>query len=100
MSKFCLTLLSPPAIDEKLLDLLLETSGSEVFTSVPTFSHGLLHARLSNEELVMGRSASAQFQIIVTEAEMGALLSRLREEFRGTGLRYWASPLSVEGEIE
>jgi len=100
MSKFCLTLLSSPSIEEKLLDLLLDAVGNEVFTSVPTFSHGLSHSRLSNEEQVMGRSASAQFQIIVTEQGMTALLQRLRDEFRGTGLRYWASPLAAEGEIE
>lgn len=100
MSKFCLTLLSPPSIEEKLLDLLLDVVGNEVFTSVPTFSHGLSHSRLSNEEQVMGRSASAQFQIIVTEQEMTALLQRLRDEFRGTGLRFWASSLVAEGEIE
>lgn len=100
MAKFCLTLLSPPAVEEKLLDLLLDAVGDEVFTSVPTFSHGLSHSRLSNEELVMGRSASAQFQIVVTEQEMTVVLQRLRDEFRGTGLRYWASPLAAEGEIE
>ena len=99
MSKFCLTLLSPPSVEERLLDLLLDTVGDEVFTSMPTFSHGLAHGRLSNEEQVMGRSASAQFQVIVTDAEMAALLQRLHEEFRGTGLRFWASALTVEGEI-
>ena len=99
-TKFCLTLLSPPSIEEKLLDLLLDAVGSEVFTSAPAFSHGLSHASLSNVEQVMGRSASAQVQIIVTESEMQDLLQRLRDEFRGTGLRFWASALVLEGEIE
>lgn len=98
MSKFCLTLLCAPAVEEKLLDLLLDATGS--FTSVPAFSHGLSHGSLSNEELVMGRSASAQFQLLVTEDEMAALLQRLREELRGAGLRYWATAVAAEGEIE
>lgn len=101
MSKFSLTLICLPSVEEKLLDLLLAVVGDdEVFTSLPTFSHGLAHSRLSNEEQVMGRSASAQFQIILSDAEMTALLQRLRDEFRGTGLRYWASALTAEGEIE
>ena len=101
MTKFCLTLLSPPSVEEALLDLLLDSVGEdEVFTGLPTFSHGLAHDRLSNQEQVMGRSASAQFQVLVTEAAMTALLQRLRDEFRGTGLRFWASALTVEGEIE
>jgi len=100
MAKFFLTLSSPSAIEEKLLDLLLQVVGDEVFTSVPVSSHGLPPSRLTNAEQVMGRGASTQVQVIVTEQEMTALLQSLREAFHGTGLRYWASPLAVEGTIE
>jgi hypothetical protein len=98
--KLCLTLLAAPSVEEKLLDVLLDAVGEEVFTSVPTFSHGTSHGRLSNVEQVLGRSAAVQVQILVTQEEMNQLLERLREEFRGTGLRYWASALAAEGEIE
>ena len=40
MSKSCLTLILDPKIEEKLLDLLLEVAGDELFVSTPTFSHG------------------------------------------------------------
>lgn len=100
MSRFCLVLLGAPSLEEKLLDVLLDAVGDEVFTSVPTFSHGTAHGRLSSVEQVMGRSAAVQIQILVTEEEMADLVQRLREEFRGTGLRYWASALAAEGEIE
>ena len=98
-SKFCLVLLSPPSIVEKLVDLLLASVGDEVFTSVPTYSHGTAHGRLSASEQVTGRSAAVQLQILLTEPALTALLQRLRNEFCGTGLRYWASPLALEGEI-
>lgn len=100
MSNFCLVLLAPPSVEEKLLDVLLGTVGNEVFTSIPTFSHGTSHGRLSSVEQVMGRSAAVQIQIVLTEEEMNDLLERLRNEFRGTGLRYWASALALQGEIE
>lgn len=100
MSNFCLVLLAPPSVEEKLLDVLLGTVGNEVFTSIPTFSYGASHGRLSSVEQVMGRSAAVQIQIVLTEAEMNDLLERLRNEFRGTGLRYWASALALQGEIE
>lgn len=99
MPKVCLTLLAPPSIKEKLLDMLLDATGEEVFTSTPTFNHGTSHGRLNSVELVLGRSASVQVQILVTEEAMSELLQRLREKFRGTGLRFWASALVVEGEI-
>lgn len=98
--KFILVLLAPPSIEEKLVDLLLGTVGNEVFTSVPTFSHGTAHGRFNAMEQVMGRSAAVQMQIVLTETEMNALMLRLRADFRGTGLRYWASPLTLEGEIQ
>ena len=55
---------------------------------------------MSNLEQVMGRSACVQVQILLAEQDLHALLLRLRGDFRGTGLRYWASPLVLEGEIE
>ncbi|TWO68113.1 DUF3240 domain-containing protein [Caenimonas sedimenti] len=99
MPKVCLTLLAAPSVEEKLLDVLLEMVGDEVFTSVPTFSHGTSHGRLSSVEQVLGRSAAVQVQILVTEEGMNPLLERLRAEFRCTGLRYWASALTTEGEM-
>lgn len=99
MSEFCLTLVCPPSIEEKLLDALLVSAGNEIFTSTPTYSHGTAHGRMANLEQVMGRSHSVRVEILVTEEEMTRLLQTLRESFRGTGLRYWAWPLAAEGEI-
>lgn len=99
MPEFCLVMVAPPEVEEKLLDALLSAVGNEVFTSTPSFSHGTAQGRLSSVEQVMGRSRSVQVQIIVTEAEMAALLQELRTSFAGTGLRYWAMPLAALGEI-
>ena len=37
MPSFCLTLVSPPEAEERLLDTLLQGVGSGVFTSAPAF---------------------------------------------------------------
>jgi len=100
MPKSCLTLLCSPLVEEKLLDLLLDEINEEVFTSVPTFSHGMAHGRLSSVERVMGRSQAIQVQILVSDDERARLLPLLRERFVGTGLRYWLSPVAEEGEIQ
>ncbi len=99
MAEFCLTLICPPIIEEKLLDTLLATAGNEVFTSTPTFGHGTAPGRWSATEQVMGRSRAVQVQILLTAAELERLLARLKTNFPGAGLRYWVSPLSAEGEI-
>jgi hypothetical protein len=99
MAECCLTLICPPAIEEKLLDTLLATAGNEVFTSTPTFGHGTAPGRWSATEQVMGRSRAVQVQILLTATELAQLLTRLRADFAGAGLRYWVCPLSAEGEI-
>ena len=99
MSKFCLTLICPREVEEKLLDTLLTDLGEDVFTSTPTHSHGTAQGRLSNVEKVLGRSRSVQVQIITTGEDLASLTEKLRQRFKGTGLRYWASALAVEGEV-
>ncbi|MBX3618977.1 MAG: DUF3240 family protein [Rhizobacter sp.] len=99
MSEFCLAIVCPPSIEEKLLDALLVSAGNEIFTSTPTYSHGTAHGRMASLEQVMGRSHSVKVEILVTEEEMTRLLQTLRESFVGTGLRYWAWPLAAQGEI-
>lgn len=47
----------------------------------------------------MGRSRAAQVQILLDADELASLLDLLRQDFKGTGLRYWATALHTEGEI-
>lgn len=99
MSKFCLTLICSREVEEKLLDTLLTMVEDKIFTSTPTFSHGTAQGRLSNVEKVMGRSRSVQVHVVTTEEELASLIELLTQRFKGTGLRYWAAALSVEGEV-
>jgi len=86
-------------IEEKLLDTLLLNFGDEVFFSLPTFSHGTASRLLNPLEQVLGRSRSVYVQILLTRAESESLQQLLQADFAGTGIRYWASPISLEGEL-
>jgi hypothetical protein len=96
---FCLTLICPPTVEEKLLDVLLANAGSEVFTSTPTHSHGTAPDRMSATEQVMGRSPAIQVNVLLTAAELAQLRALLQREFAGAGVRFWAVPLAIEGEF-
>jgi len=99
MSELCLTLLCPPEVEEKLLDLLLMSPNTTIYTSTPTAAYGLDHEQLNQMEQVLGRADAIQVQVIITEANKAALLTDLREQFAGTGLRYWLTPVLEAGEI-
>ena len=99
MSELCLTLLCPPAIEEKLLDLLLMLPNATVFTSTPTAAHGLDHQHLDQMEQVLGRARATAIQVIIAAAAKAALLETLRRQFAGAGLRYWLTPVTEAGEI-
>lgn len=99
MSELCLTLLCPPEVEEKLLDLLLMSSNVRVFTSTPTAAHGLDHEQLDQIEQVLGRARATQVQVIVGAQDKAALLAAISRQFVGTGLRYWVMPVVEAGEL-
>ena len=99
MSDLCLTLLCPPAIEEKLLDLLLLSPAVTVFTSTRTAAHGLIARNLSQTEQVMGRAHATEIKVIVAAANQATLLEYIRRQFAGTGLRFWLTAVIDAGEI-
>lgn len=99
MSELCLTLLCPPAVEEKLLDLLLMLPNTTVFTSTATAAHGLAHEYLDQTEQVLGRARATEVQVIFAAADKAALLEALRQQFSGAGLRYWVTTVVEAGEI-
>lgn len=99
MSKLCLTLLCPLAVEEKLLDLLLLLPNTTVFTSTPTAAHGLVVGNLSQTEQVMGRAHATEIQVIFAATDKTALLDAIRQQMAGTGLRYWVTTVIEAGEI-
>ena len=99
MPEFCLTLLCPQAVEEKLLDLLLMSPDVEIFTSAPTAAHGLAGGVMSQTEQVLGRRQATQIQVVLPEAGKDALLAAIRQQFAGVGLRYWVTPVAEAGGV-
>jgi len=99
MSELCLTLVCPPAIEEKLLDLLLLSPDVMFFTSTATAAHGLAHENMDQTEQVLGRARTTELQVLLAAANKTALLEALRQQFSGAGLRYWVTTVAEAGEI-
>lgn len=99
MSELCLTLLCPPTLEEKLLDMLLITPAVSLFTSTPTAAHGASAGQLSASEQVLGRARATQIQVLFASADKESLLASIQQQFGGTGLRYWIAPILEHGEF-
>ncbi len=99
MSDLCLTLLCPPAVEEKLLDLLLMSPNANVFTSAPTAAHGMAFNHLNQTEQVLGRGFATQVQVIMASADKDALLTAIQSQLAGAGVRYWITPVLEAGDI-
>jgi len=100
VAELCLTLLCRPAIEEKLLDLLLMSPITTVFTSRPAAAHGLFLGNLSQAEQVRGRAVATEIQVIFAAADKTALLDTIRRQCAGTTIHYWLTTLIEAGEIE
>lgn len=99
MSELCLTLLCPSKLEEKLLDTLLVFPGISIITSTQTAAHGMPHEQMSASEQVLGRSFVTQVQALLLIKDQAAMLACIRQQFTGTGLRYWITPVLETGEI-
>ncbi len=99
MSELCLTMLCPPAVQERLLDALLMTGEVAVFTSAPAAAHGLAHHRMSTNEQVLGLAVMTQVQAMLRLEDRDTVLASLASQFAGSGLRYWITPVIGAGEF-
>lgn len=99
MSELCLTLVCPPAIEEKLLDLLLMAPEVTFFTSSVTAAHGMAHENMDQTEQVLGRAHATEIQVLIAAASKNPLLDAIRRQFAGAGLRYWVTTAVEAGDI-
>lgn len=99
MTLCCLTLLCPPELEEKILDLLLVDTAVTLFSSAPSFTHGLHPQSLDRLEKVLGRGHSVSIQLLLDRTAADALLERLRASVAGTGVTYWMTHVLDTGEL-
>ena len=64
----------------------------------PAFSHGTTTGGCPEEEKVMGRSHAVRVQILVTEGNGSNSCNCCENVWARHRLRYWATPLSTDGD--
>ncbi len=97
--EYLVTLNVPPSLEEAVVDCLLMLESEHGFCSFPVNSHDHKNEGLSLAEQVSGRQKKIRFQMYMPESGLTALLTQLRDEFSGSGIRYWVLPVIENGVI-
>ncbi len=101
MEPICLlSIVISPAIEDTIVDWLLDRNEISGFTSSPIYGHGSSAHSLSIQEQVAGRKKQVLFQIHMPSAQAQAVLKDLKQEFQGSGIHYWIMPLSDAGHLD
>jgi hypothetical protein len=94
-----ITLTAPPAIEESLVDWLLQFESHAGFTSHRVNGHSSNVEGLNLAEQVAGRKNQVQFQLHIPGEELPRFMEALTKDFSGVGIHYWVSPLIGAGHI-
>lgn len=86
-----------PELEEELVDYLLSLEEVSGFTSYPVHGHGE-QGRLSIAEQVAGRRKRMQFEILLPEEHVDAVIAGLTGEV-GKGIHYWQLPVARSGRL-
>lgn len=94
-----LTIFAPPALEETLVDWLLEEERIRGFSTSEMFGHGERESGMTLLEQVTGRQRRVQF-LVQTDTETAAdMVRHLREHYAGAGLHYLLTPMIESGRI-
>ena len=96
--KMLLTLIVTPSLEENLADWLLVHPDIEGFTSHYASGHGSHHG-LTIAEQVTGRRKQVVFWLELEQVLAEAILAQLKQDFSGTQLHYWQTPLAAQGTL-
>ena len=94
-----LTLVMPPALSGLLVDWLLEQPEVVGFISLPVNGHGGGEHSMTAAEKVAGYRKGWLVQTHLPKSKARALLARLQQEFTGSEIHYWMTPLIVGGHL-
>lgn len=99
MESCLLTIFAPPALEETLVDWLLEEDRIHGFSSAEIYGHGERQAGMTLLEQVTGRQRRVQFLVQTDIATATHLLQQMRDKYAGVGLYYILTPVIDSGRI-
>jgi hypothetical protein len=94
-----LIIFASPALEESMVDWLLENDSISGFSTMHGYGHGTRPSAMSLLEQVAGRQRRVEFMIETTREITNFLIADLQKDFSGAGLHYMVMPLIESGRI-
>lgn len=94
-----LVIYAPPALEETLVDWLLENESVSGFSTTEAYGHGQRQTGMSLLEQVTGRQRRVQFMIETGRETAMKLVAVLKQKFNGTGLHFQLVPVLEAGQV-
>ncbi len=94
-----LSLVISPSLADPAVDWLLEQPEITGFTSQPINGHGGAEHGMTPAEQVAGYQKRVLLQVHLPRQTLERVLPRLKDQFAGSGIHYWISPLIAAGHL-
>ncbi len=100
MKQSLLVLIVTPAIEDAVVDWLLEQEEIPGFSSMPIHGHGASVHALTAAEQVTGRQRNIMFQLHLPHEVAEKIIAAARIAFHGSGMHYWLTPVAAAGHMD
>jgi len=94
-----LSVVVSPAIEDAMVDWLLDREAVAGFTSSAISGHGSSVHSLDLAEQVRGHQRRMLFQTHLDRSVATQLVEELRRDFAGSGIHYWLVPVLAAGHL-
>jgi peptidase E len=95
-----LSVVISPEVEDAIVDWLLQQEQISGFTSLQVSGHGASPHSMSVSEQVAGRRRQVMFQTHLSEVDAVAVIKGLEENFSGSGMHYWSTPVLTSGHLD
>lgn len=99
MERCVLTIYAPPALEETLVDWLLENPAISGFSTTEAYGHGERQTGMTLLEQVTGRQRRVQFMVQTDPEVANQLIAQIKQQFGGVGLYYLLMPVLDAGRV-
>ena len=100
MSLCCLTLIFQKAVEDEIIDFLLDRGISDQgFLTATIEGHGHDMHLATMKEKVRGRAAQTRMDLVMEHSDSDKLLSDIRNAFPNLHITYWTSPVDTFGRL-